>query len=172
MTYGKAILSRVDFASPVWGSVLYTKTLAFTPMALLAVGSGEMQDLGKLSIDAWGVAAVVFCSLAGVGISWSGWNCRGKVSATTYSLLGVACKLLSVILNVAIWDKHATPVGIAWLLLCLLCSSLYQQAPLHTEAALAARKAKTPSGGGSFSAWFRDEDDDSVFKLEAGAAKN
>jgi len=185
MTYGKAILSRVDFSSPVWGSVLYTKTLAFAPMAALAYASGEMQGLGNLSIDAWGVVAVLFCSIAGVGISWSGWNCREKVSATTYSLLGVACKVLSVILNVAIWDKHATPVGIAWLLMCLLCSSLYQQAPLRTGAHAAAQKAQTPAAasrssnadrlfGGRWGAEEEDieDGDGSVFKLEAGMAKN
>merc|ERR1719401_3018908 len=78
-------------------------------------------------------------SSVGIGIGWSGWNCRNKVSATSYTLLGVLCKVVSVLLNVFIWDKHATVPGLAWLMVCLSCSSVYRQAPLRSEATSAAR---------------------------------
>mmetsp|Transcript_44173 Transcript_44173/g.147319 ORF Transcript_44173/g.147319 Transcript_44173/m.147319 type:complete len:86 (+) Transcript_44173:1177-1434(+) len=39
--------------------------------------------------------------------------------------------MLTVTVNVLIWDKHASPYGIASLLLCLIGGSLYQQAPLR-----------------------------------------
>merc|ERR1712129_381984 len=75
--------------------------------------------------------ALLFCSFLGIGMNWSGWNCRDKISAASYTLLGVACKFISVLLNVLIWDKHATQSGIACLIVCLLSSTFYKQAPLR-----------------------------------------
>ena len=43
-------------------------------------------------------------------------------------------KLLTVLINVLIWDKHATPFGIAALCVCLGGGSLYQQAPLRKHS--------------------------------------
>jgi solute carrier family 35 len=51
------------------------------------------------------------------------------VSATTYTLVGVVNKFITVLLNVLIWDKHSTPLGIGSVCLCLLAGSFYQQAP-------------------------------------------
>lgn len=51
------------------------------------------------------------------------------VSATTYTLVGVVNKFLTVLLNVVVWDKHSTPIGIAAVCICLLSGSFYQQAP-------------------------------------------
>ena len=39
-------------------------------------------------------------------------------------------KMLTVTVNVLIWDKHASAAGIGALCVCLLGGSLYQQAPL------------------------------------------
>ena len=39
-------------------------------------------------------------------------------------------KMLTVTVNVMIWDKHASNAGIGALCLCLIGGSLYQQAPL------------------------------------------
>ena len=56
------------------------------------------------------------------------------VSATTYTLVGVVNKFLTVLLNVILWDKHSTGYGIASVCLCLLAGTLYQQAPRRDEA--------------------------------------
>ena len=44
---------------------------------------------------------------------------RSLVSATYFTIIGNVCKILTIIINVSIWDKHATPQGIV----CLLVSS-------------------------------------------------
>jgi len=111
MTFGKIVLSRVKFEAPVWGSVLYTNTLALLPMGILALLSGEAARLPAVQLDSFGLRALVLSCTAGVAISWSGWNCREKTTATTYTLLGVACKFISVLLNVM---ADAVP-------LCQLC---------------------------------------------------
>eukprot|EP00440_Ansanella_granifera_P036595 gb/GFBE01039702.1/.p1 GENE.gb/GFBE01039702.1/~~gb/GFBE01039702.1/.p1 ORF type:complete len:361 (+),score=65.44 gb/GFBE01039702.1/:1-1083(+) len=133
MTYGKVVLSRVKFEAPVWGSVLYTNAMAIGPMLLLAIVSGEAARLQDVTFDASSVRALLLSCSAGIAISWAGWNCRSLTSATTYTLLGVVCKFFSVILNVMIWDKHASPVGISWLIVCLVASAAYRQAPLRKQ---------------------------------------
>eukprot|EP00928_Gymnodinium_smaydae_P040470 TRINITY_DN27449_c0_g1_i1.p1 TRINITY_DN27449_c0_g1~~TRINITY_DN27449_c0_g1_i1.p1 ORF type:complete len:348 (-),score=40.22 TRINITY_DN27449_c0_g1_i1:39-1082(-) len=135
MTYGKLLLSTVKFDAPVWGSVLFTNAMGFPPMLVLALASGEMQKLETIDVgSSLTLVTLAISCVIGIGIGWSGWNCRNLISATSYTLLGVVCKLLTVSLNVLIWNKHATPVGILWLLVCLAASSLYQQAPMRETA--------------------------------------
>lgn len=61
------------------------------------------------------------------------WLCRGMVSATTFTLVGVVNKFLTVLLNVVIWDKHSSPEGIMAVCICLLAGTFYQQAPRRDE---------------------------------------
>jgi GDP-mannose transporter len=140
MTYGKKLISGVQFRSPVWGATFYTNALALLPMLATAVTAGEAGRLSSTVVDLRATCWLCVSCVIGVGISWSGWNCRSHVSATAYTLLGVVCKLISVILNVVIWDKHASPRGMLWLLVCLVCSAAYKQAPLRTEPAETPRK--------------------------------
>uniref|UniRef100_A0A7S2QIU6 Sugar phosphate transporter domain-containing protein n=1 Tax=Zooxanthella nutricula TaxID=1333877 RepID=A0A7S2QIU6_9DINO len=133
MTYGKRLISKVKFESPVWGAVLYTNALALLPMLCTAALSGELARVPALEVSPLGTAWVAVSCVIGVGISWSGWNCRSKISATAYTLLGVVCKFLSVFINMLLWDKHATGIGLVMLSLCLVSSSVYQQAPMRAQ---------------------------------------
>merc|ERR1711924_61637 len=108
-----------------------TNTLAFPLLLGMALASGERSDLSNCDVNVRGIIACIVSTIGGIGISWAGWNCREKTSATTYTLLGVISKLISVLLNVMIWDKHATPTGICWLVVCIFSSSFYRQAPLR-----------------------------------------
>jgi hypothetical protein len=65
----------------------------------------------------------------GICISWAGFLCQSLVTATSYTVVGVMNKMLTVTVNVLIWDKHASSRGIFSLALCLIGGSLYQQAP-------------------------------------------
>lgn len=56
------------------------------------------------------------------------------VSATTYTLVGVVNKFLTVSLNVFIWDKHSSAQGMFAVCICLLAGTFYQQAPRRDEA--------------------------------------
>jgi len=51
------------------------------------------------------------------------------VSATSFTLVGVVNKFLTVLLNVMVWEKHSTPFGIFAVCLCLGAGFFYQQAP-------------------------------------------
>lgn len=134
MTFGKFLIAQVQFANPVWGATLYTNVLALPLLVIMALVSGEVQRLEALQLNWRGVVGLLVSIVGGCAISWAGWNCREKTSATTYTLLGVICKFLSVLLNVVVWDKHATPPGLFSLVLCLVCGYFYEQAPVRGDA--------------------------------------
>ena len=73
------------------------------------------------------------CPTSSVGNSnsYSGWNCRGMVSAATYSLVGVVNKFFTVLLNVFLWDKHSSTTGLFAVCICLAAGFFYQAAPMR-----------------------------------------
>ena len=131
MTYGKKITNSVKLN--VLGSVLYVNAFAAIPMFLLGYFHGEYTDIWYhlQQLPTPGFNVLLFSCLAGTLIGYSGWLCRGMVSATTYTLVGVVNKFLTVLLNVLFWDKHSTYAGIGAVCFCLLAGTFYQQAPLR-----------------------------------------
>ncbi|KAF6261593.1 hypothetical protein COO60DRAFT_1459090 [Scenedesmus sp. NREL 46B-D3] len=99
-----------------WGRVYYTNLLS--GLALLMVFP----------------CLLLFLSCAvGVCMSHAGYLMRSNVSATAGVVVGVVCKLGSVVLNLLIWDQHASPPQLALLVLGLVGGSLFQQAPLREK---------------------------------------
>mmetsp|Transcript_23837 Transcript_23837/g.34855 ORF Transcript_23837/g.34855 Transcript_23837/m.34855 type:complete len:353 (+) Transcript_23837:59-1117(+) len=144
MAYGKRIVSSVKLVT-LTGPVLYTNMLGWPPMLVFAGMGGEYSRFwNNLWIDdnrfVEPVAWVLLCvgCVVGTAIGYSSWWCRGQVSATSFTLIGVINKCLTVLVNTLIWDQHAVPIGIASLSLCLVGGALYRQAPMR--GALAAAK--------------------------------
>lgn len=134
MTYGKKLTSTVKMDS-VWGPVLYCNLLATIPMFLLGFLNGDYENIvEKLQeVPANGVMVLLFSCIAGTLIGYTGWLCRGMVSATTYTLVGVVNKFITVLLNVLVWDKHSSPFGIFSVCVCLSAGIFYQQAPRRDD---------------------------------------
>ena len=70
-------------------------------------------------------------SALGVAMSYFAFLCRAQLSATSFTIVGNACKVITVLINVSIWDKHATPLGLCCLFWCLVAAALYKQAPMR-----------------------------------------
>jgi hypothetical protein len=68
----------------------------------------------------------LFC-LFGLSISFFGLSCRQAISATGFTVLGIVNKLLTVVVNLLIWDKHASLSGTIGPLICMSGGVLYQQ---------------------------------------------
>lgn len=146
MVYGKQIVRSVKFQT-VSGPVQYTNLLGWPPMIMFAKMGGEFERFDDMmrayganstyelirKLPSESIAFVVIGCLVGTGIGYTGWWCRGKISATSYTLVGVLNKCLTVLVNALIWDNHATPSGIASLLICLVGGSFYKQAPLRKD---------------------------------------
>jgi GDP-mannose transporter len=134
MTYGKSLISSVKMDT-VWGPVLYCNILSVVPMFLLGALAGDYTGIGdKLAgLTANGVTVLLFSCVVGTFIGYTSWLCRGMVSATTFSLVGVINKFITVLLNVFIWDKHSSPSGLLAVCICLLAGSFYQQSPKRSD---------------------------------------
>ena len=117
----------------VWESVWLTNLLALPLFAALAYVRGIWKDSARSSCPCrWGMVLCCSCRRSWP-IGYAGWLCRGLVSATSYTLIGVANKLGTVLLAIAFLDKHASPLGVLALVCCIAASSQYKQSPLRAE---------------------------------------
>lgn len=135
MTYGKQLTKDIKMDSPTWGPVLYQNLLAILPMAALGEMKGELDGAVEqvLAVSTAGAAVLLFSCVTGTMIGYTGWKCRGIVSATTFTLVGVVNKFLTILINVIIWDKHSSPAGLFAVCCCLLAGTFYRQAPLRPQ---------------------------------------
>jgi GDP-mannose transporter len=134
MAYGKHIVGpHLGFKS-MWGPTLYTNALSIVPMVFIGLIGKEPRRMARVE---WTPNAVLWLSIScvvGVAISFTGWWSRSLVTATCYTILGIANKMVTVLVNVLIWDQHASPTGILSLSLCLVGAAAYQQAPIRKPA--------------------------------------
>lgn len=129
MVYVKHVVSSIGLNT--WGLVYYNNLVSlFLSPAFLLI-SGEALQVFNVRKDTWltlGTSTPVILSCGfGLAISFFGFACRKAVSATTFTVVGVTNKLLTVLINVVLWDKHASATGIAGLLTCVLGGVMYQQ---------------------------------------------
>ncbi|KAK6794995.1 hypothetical protein RDI58_008448 [Solanum bulbocastanum] len=125
-----------------WGLVLYNnlEALMLFPIELLIMGElkkikHEIQDESDwYSFQV--VLPVALSCLFGLAISFFGFSCRRTISATGFTVLGIVNKLLTVVINLIIWDKHSTLVGTVGLLICMLGGVMYQQSTSNKPKAV------------------------------------
>ncbi|KAK8597851.1 hypothetical protein V6N13_095247 [Hibiscus sabdariffa] len=117
-----------------WGFVLYNNLLSLMMAPIFWVLTGEYRDVfaaWRANAGDWfepvSFTAVSLSCLFGLLISFFGFAARRAISATAFTVTGVVNKFLTVVINVLIWDKHATPFGLVCLLFTLAGGVLYQQ---------------------------------------------
>lgn len=130
--YLKHITNTVKMESN-WGRVFYSNFLAALPLIFTFINDKEEIEALK-NIDT-GAAIAVFVSVAlGVGMSYFAWMARSLLSAASFTVVGNVCKVLTIAINVSLWDKHASPVGIGCLMFCLGAAFFYKQAPMRADS--------------------------------------
>ena len=113
--YLRRIIDVVPMSSN-WGRVYYSNILSCMPLPLLAYSRQEPAPA------VWSTSAVIVFGLSlilGTSISYFAWATRNLPSATSFSVLGNICKVISILMNITMWNKHATPIGLLCLTLCL-----------------------------------------------------
>ncbi|KAH8050939.1 nucleotide-sugar transmembrane transporter [Aureococcus anophagefferens] len=111
MTFGKHPCRRSGWAS---GSPCGSRTCSLPMLWALAWVRGDMAGFFDVLGAMPGSDVVILflsCVIATL-IGYAGWLCRGLVSATSYTLIGVANKLGTVLLAVTFLD-NASPSGVA-----------------------------------------------------------
>mmetsp|Transcript_30308 Transcript_30308/g.90048 ORF Transcript_30308/g.90048 Transcript_30308/m.90048 type:complete len:340 (+) Transcript_30308:70-1089(+) len=148
MAYGKHIVGpHLKFKS-LWGPTIYTNALAVLPMLAVGLLSSEASRADSAVWSGSTLLLLAVSCIIGTAISFFGWYCRSLVTATCYTVLGVANKMVTVLANLLIWDKHASPVGLASLAVCIFAAASYQQAPPREAAGYArlpTTVARSPS---------------------------
>ncbi|KAG9453241.1 hypothetical protein H6P81_006145 [Aristolochia fimbriata] len=146
-----------------WGLVLYNnlEAILLFPLELLIMGElkkikHEIQD--ESDWYSLGVVLPVGLScLFGLAISFFGFSCRKAISATGFTVLGIVNKLLTVVINLIVWDKHSTLVGTIGLLICMLGGVLYQQS---------TSKPKVPTSSGREGKVADEEEQQKLLEME------
>ena len=142
--YIKHAVETVNMRSN-WGRVFYCNFLAALPLIPSAYG-----EFVRLDADVWtanSAAALMVSSLLGCGISYFAFLCRKVLSATAFTVVGNCCKIATITINCIIWDLHASPEGIGFLLISLACAFFYRQAPLRNS--MSSNDISSSSGGSS-----------------------
>ena len=147
MAYGKHIVGpHLGFAS-MWGPTLYTNFISIPPMLTIGLLTHEETKLHDAQLTATSITLLVLSCIIGVAISYLGWRARSLVTATCYTVLGVANKMLTVLANAMVWDQHASLTGVMFLVVCLLGATGYKQAPMaetmEDEGASSTRKSSS-----------------------------
>ncbi|KAL6952858.1 GDP-mannose transporter gonst3 [Sarracenia purpurea var. burkii] len=131
-----------------WGLVLYNnlEALLLFPLELLIMG--ELKKIKHEISDEsdWHSFQVVLpvglSCLFGLAISFFGFSCRRAISATGFTVLGIVNKLLTVVINLVIWDKHSSFVGTVGLLICMLGGIMYQQSTSNKPNAVKGERSQ------------------------------
>ena len=83
-------------------------TLAMLPMLAITVFSGEMKTLMTLEWQMGGILALVASCVGGLGMSYFSFALRAVISATSFSVIGNVCKVLTILVNLLMWEKHSS----------------------------------------------------------------
>ncbi|KAK1432388.1 hypothetical protein QVD17_09284 [Tagetes erecta] len=116
-----------------WGLVLYNnlEALLLFPLELLIMGELKKikheirEETDWYSFEV--ILPVGLSCLFGLAISFFGFSCRKAISATGFTVLGIVNKLLTVVINLMVWDKHSSSIGTIGLLICMFGGVMYQQ---------------------------------------------
>lgn len=131
-----------------WGLVLYNnlEALLLFPLELLIMGELKKIKHEMTTASDWYSFEVVLpvglSCIFGLAISFFGFSCRRAISATGFTVLGIVNKLLTVVINLVIWDKHSTWVGTVGLLICMLGGVMYQQSTSNKPKAVKETKSQ------------------------------
>ncbi|EFJ21625.1 hypothetical protein SELMODRAFT_417508 [Selaginella moellendorffii] len=129
MVYIKHMVTNLGLNT--WGFVYYNNLLSLAMAPFFWIVTGEYSEVARASWESLfqfqAVFSVALSCVFGLAISFFGFAARKAISATAFTVTGVVNKLLTVIINVLIWDKHASTVGILFLLLTIVGGVLYQQ---------------------------------------------
>jgi solute carrier family 35 len=130
--YIKYIVDNVELS--VWGRSFVTNLLAVFPVALIGFFTGEVTTTAGIDWNFRKISTLLLSCFVGLAMSFSAFQLRGLVSATTFTVIGTLCKIGTIIINCLIWDNHATPEGLVALGVCIIAGIFYKQAPLRTPS--------------------------------------
>uniref|UniRef100_A0A7S1ST82 Sugar phosphate transporter domain-containing protein n=1 Tax=Tetraselmis chuii TaxID=63592 RepID=A0A7S1ST82_9CHLO len=125
----KRLVTNVNMTT--WGRTYYMNALSVAPLTVIGLVNGELLRFSEVEWSASAIAVLILSCLGGVGMSYYSFAVRAMISATSFSLIGNVCKVITILVNILIWDQHSGASGTIAILLCLGASAFYKQAPMR-----------------------------------------
>jgi len=149
MVYAKHVTATMGLST--WGLVFYQNVIAVAIFPFASLLTGEFADIIRLlgvmtplpspespdgsesttgsiaQLSVFAAVPILISCVLGTGISFAGWGTRSAISATQFTVLGVACKLATVLVNMTVWSYHAPLLDQLAIVLCIAFSVAYQQ---------------------------------------------
>jgi len=134
----KAIVDK--YPASGWERTLYQNFFAgvvscmgliYSPPTTIIAANGNLM----------GWLVVLASCVVGGTLSFGGMSLRGDVTATMFTVLGVGCKMFSILLNEVFVEATNNPSRLMVLGLAVLSSAMYQQAPKRIATKLANPQA-------------------------------
>jgi GDP-mannose transporter len=88
----------------------------------------EHRWLSSRAVGVFGTSCVM-----GTVLSYLGWQMRMIMSATSFTVVGVLNKVLTVILNIMVWPDHVLWSSTIGLIFSLVGGSFYRQSTVRTH---------------------------------------
>ena len=133
MVYGKHIVSDYKFKSP-WGPTLYTNAIASLPMFGIAVFTQEYSKLLNTSYSLRDISILLTSCALGVLISFSAFWARSVLTATSFTILGVVNKVLTIALAALLLNDTTNLIALSSLFLCILGGYLYEPSKVRQKS--------------------------------------
>ena len=128
MVYIKHIVEAYPCSSSE--RTLYQNFLALPILVILlnvGVEKHAIFEASRAPQSAW--LAVVTTCFAGAALSWTGMSLRTELSATSFTVLGIVCKMASTLLNEIFVEPERDLARLTCIVTVIISSSFYKQAP-------------------------------------------
>jgi hypothetical protein len=96
--------------------------------------TSEQDKIPDLKFTPVAITFVLLSCFLGTALAWGGTALRVRISATSFTVVGVACKVVTEIVNLVMWEKHASELGLLALAACFLGSILFVPAASRSDA--------------------------------------
>ena len=116
-----------------WTRVYLNNLLSILFQPFFFILSSEQTKIRGLDFSPIALIFLALSCILGTCLAWSGTALRARLSATTFTVVGVACKVATELVNLLIWDKHANQNGLLALLACFIGSLMFVPAPHRSE---------------------------------------
>jgi GDP-mannose transporter len=129
MTWGKHVTDTTDVNLTT--SVFICNLTSILPMLALVILEKEhliIREHRWLSVYA--VVILTTSCFMGTALSYLGWQMRAMMSAASFTVVGVLNKVLTILVNIMVWDDHVMWSSTIGLLVSLVGGSFYQQSRL------------------------------------------
>jgi GDP-mannose transporter len=126
MTWGKHVTDNSDVNLTT--SVFICNLTSIVPILALAVLEKEYLIMWKNRwLSEYDVIVLSISCVMGTALSYLGWKMRMMMSATSFTVVGVLNKVLTLLLNGMLWPDHALWSSTIGLIFSLVGGSFYQQ---------------------------------------------